>query len=274
MAPTALVVGEALIDEYPGERVVAGAPLHVSAHLVALGWRAMLLTRVGRDTDGERIVATCHDLGIDTGLIETDPALPTGTTGITLGDSGHTFDVRSPAAWDAIRGPDPVPAHDALIFGSLPLRHPTAAATVQRLVAASTGLVVVDANLRPPHIDREALVWAMGKADVLKMNQEEAREIGTASTGPTWVCVTRGADGAAMHHRDGRAWTAAAIATNVIDTVGAGDAFLAVLVDGLVAGDEPGAVLARANRYAAGVGGRRGGLPADPAAPTRHGPAR
>lgn len=274
MAPTALVVGETLIDEYPGERVVAGAPLHVAAHLVSLGWRAMLLTRVGRDTDGERIVTACRDLGIDPELIETDPTLPTGTTGITLGTSGHTFDVRSPAAWDAIHGPDPVPAHDALVFGSLPLRHPTAAATVLRLAAASTGLVVFDANLRPPHVDRGALIWAIGVADVLKMNEEEAGEIGDAAIGPAWVCVTRGAGGASLHHRDGRSWTAAAVATDVIDTVGAGDAFLAALVDGLVADDDPGAVLAAANRRAAGVVGRRGGLPDGRAHPTRGGPAR
>jgi len=274
VAPTALVVGEALIDEYPGERVVAGAPLHVAAHLSALGWRAMLVTRVGRDADGDRIVAACHDLGIDTALVETDPTLPTGTTAITLDGSEHRFDVRFPAAWDELQGPDTVPPHDALVFGSLPLRHHTAAATVRRLVAASTGLVVVDTNLRPPHLDRDALTWAIGVADVLKMNQHEADEIGTIPTGPAWVCITRGADGASLQHRDGRSWKVAGITTAVIDTVGAGDAFLAALVDGLVAGDDPGAVLAGANRRAAGVVARRGGLPEVPADPTRGGSGR
>ena len=51
--PTALVFGETLIDEHPGERVPAGAPLHVAAHLAVLGWRVTLVTRVGYDADGK-----------------------------------------------------------------------------------------------------------------------------------------------------------------------------------------------------------------------------
>ncbi len=274
MAPTALVVGEALIDEYPGERVVAGAPLHVAAHLAALGWRAMLVTRVGRDADADLIVTACHDFGIDTSLIETDPTLPTGTTAITLDGSEHHFEVRFPAAWDELGGPDIVPVHDVLVFGSLPLRHPIAAATVHRLVATSTGLVVVDVNLRPPHVDWRALTWALGLADVVKMNLEEAVTIGEVPPGPSWVCVTRGADGATLRHRDGRSWSVDGITTPVIDSVGAGDAFLAALVDGLVRGDDPGVVLAAANHRAAGVVARRGGLPGNPTHPTRDGAAR
>lgn len=261
MAPTALVLGEALIDEYPDARVVAGAPLHVAAHLAALGWRAMLITRVGRDQDGERIVSACRDLGIDTTLIEVDPVLPSGTTAIALSGSGHAFDVRYPAAWDELRGPETVPPHDALVFGSLALRHPASAATVRRLVASSAGLIVVDANLRPPHVDRTALSWAMAAADLLKMNQEEAAEIGTTPHGPAWVCVTRGAEGASLSHRDGRSWNVSGIRTSVVDTVGAGDAFLAALLHGLVTGGDPGAALDAANRAGAEAASRRGGLP-------------
>lgn len=233
----------------------------MAAHLTARGWQAMLVTRVGDDADGRRVVATARDLGIDTSLIEVDPTLPTGTTAITLEPDGHTFDVRSPAAWDAVAGPNPVPPHDALVFGTLPLRHATGAATIRRLVAASTGLVAVDANLRPPHANPEAIAWVLQVARLLKMNADEARTIGEQPGGPEWVCVTRGAGGASLHHRDGRSWSVAGIPTTVVDTVGAGDAFFAVIIDGLVAGGDPGEVLAEANRAAAEVVARRGGLP-------------
>lgn len=260
MAPTALVVGEALIDEYPSERVVAGAPLHVAAHLAARGWHAKLVTRVGDDPDGRRIVATCRSLGIDISLIEVDPSLPTGTTAIHLGPEGPRFDVRFPAAWDLVEGPDPVPPHDVLVFGTLPLRHPVGAATLRRLVEASCGLVAVDANLRPPHDSPEAIAWAVGVAHLLKMNSSEAATIAVPD-GIEWVCVTRGAEGATLQCRDGRQWEAPAAPSVVVDTVGAGDAFLAALLDGLIAGDDPGAALAEANRSAARVVAQRGGLP-------------
>lgn len=258
---TALVFGETLIDEYSTERVVAGAPLHVAAHLAARGWQAKLITRVGDDADGRRIVATAEGLGIDVSLVEVDRNLPTGITAITIEGDGHRFEVRHPAAWDLVTGPEAVPPHDALVFGSLPLRHPVAAAALWRLVDGSSGFIALDANLRPPWVETAALTRLIGRVDLLKMNAEEAALFGERPDGPEWICITRGAGGATLGHRTGREWSAAGIPTNVIDTVGAGDAFLAVLLDGLVTGTDPGAALDTANRVAAATVGRRGGLP-------------
>lgn len=268
MTRTALVVGEALIDEFPDARVVAGAPLHVAAHLAARGWRALLLTRVGDDADGREIVAAATRLGVDTSLIEVDPDLPTGSTAITLTDDGHRFTVRAPAAWDRIAGPDVIPRHDVLVFGTLALRDPVAAATIAHLVGATPGMVVVDANLRPPFDSPTAIRTAVAAADVLKMNDDEVAPVAEAlgmapdpaRLGPSWVVVTRGAHGAVLHH-DGERWEVPGTPVEVVDTVGAGDAFLAVLVDGIVSGRDPDAVLADADRTAAGIVARRGGLP-------------
>jgi sugar/nucleoside kinase (ribokinase family) len=127
---------------------------------------------------------------------------------------------------------------------------------------------VLDANLRPPWVDHAALSRLVTAVDLLKMNADEAIALGETTRGPKWVCITRGADGAVLRRRSGREWVVPGIATPVIDTVGAGDAFLAVLVDGLVSGDDPGTTLAEANRVAARTLGQRGGLPVPPA-PTR-----
>lgn len=263
------MIGEALLDEFPDGRVAAGAPLHVAAHLADLGWRATLLTRVGDDADGRHLAAVAVELGIDTSLMEVDPDLPTGTTAVTLTDVGHTFDVRMPAAWDRIAGPHDVPDHDALVFGTLALRSPDTAATVARFVAASKGIVVVDANLRPPFDAPAAIRQAVRAADVLKLNEQEVHPVAEALDlpldparfGPAWVCVTRGADGATLHH-DGKRWEVPGIRTAVVDTVGAGDTFLAALIDGITGRRDPAATLVLANRRAADTVVRRGGLPA------------
>lgn len=268
---SALIIGEALIDEFPDHRVVAGAPLHVAIHLAAMGWDASVITRVGSDDDGDQIVATLERFGVDTSLVERADSMPTGVTTIEMDGTDHSFTVL-PGAWDAIDGPDPVPVSDVLYLGTLVLRDPRSRTTVERLVAASNATIVIDLNLRAPDFDDERIRWSVWRADILKLNEDEltaacdafALEHDPASLhemGPTWVCVTKGPDGAELTHRDGGRWTSRAPAVDVVDTVGAGDAFCAVLVNGLIERGEPQRVLAAAVARGAEIASQRGGLP-------------
>lgn len=269
---TALCFGEALIDEYPDRRVVAGAPLHVAAHLADLGWHAVLVSRVGDDPDGRRIVATAASCGVDTRFVEVDLSLPTGRVTIDLRGGDHSFLIERPAAWDAIAGPDPMPEHDVLLFGTLPLRDGRSRSALQRLLDHSEATVVVDANLRPPDFDEERIRFATGAANVLKASEEEvpvlAEALGVPSTidgllssGPAWVCVTRGSRGASLAHQDGGRWSVPGVEVAVTDTVGAGDAFLAGLVTGLLTGRGGESALEWAVTRATAVVQQRGGLP-------------
>ena len=269
----ALACGEALIDEFPDRRVVAGAPLHFAAILAALGWEAQVVARVGDDADGRAIRERLERHGVGTSLLEVDPVLPTGTVAVTLHPGGgHSFVIRRPAAWDAVEGPAAVPAHDVVCFGSLALRDPRSQAALERVLAAGA-VRVVDANLRPPDYDAARVRFAVTHADVFKASAEEVPEVaallGVAADpralfafGPEWVAVTRGADGAELHHRDGGSWSIPADPVPVVDTVGAGDAFLAGLIDGLRLHGDGAAALAEGVRLAARVVGQRGGFPA------------
>jgi fructokinase len=265
----AIAVGEVLIDEFPDRRIVAGAPLHVLAHLVALGWDAAMVTRVGDDADGRTIVATMQAAGIDSGMVEVDDALPTGTTAITLlPNGGHTFNVTRPAAWDAIVGPKPIPDHDVLVFGTLALRDQRSRVAVERLSSRAT-MTVLDLNLRPPHYDAATVGAAVALAHLIKATEEE-EAIVTGLLGieslfahrADWVCVTRGSQGAALRSRSGRSWSVPAVATEVVDAVGAGDAFLAGLVDALATHRDPQAAMERAAHLASETLRHRGGMPA------------
>jgi len=275
----ALAFGEALIDEFPDRRVVAGAPLHFAAILAALGWEAQVVARVGDDADGRAIRERLDEHGVGTSLLEVDPVLPTGTVAITLHpDGGHSFTIHRPAAWDAVEGPATIPPHDVVYFGTLALRDARSRAALERVLAAGA-IRLVDANLRPPDYDAERVRFAVTHADIFKASAEEVREatglLGVAADpralfafGPEWVAVTRGADGAELHHRDGGRWSLPAEPVPMVDTVGAGDAFLAGLIDGLRLYGDGAAALAEGVRLAARVVGQRGGFPAwEPAAP-------
>jgi len=268
----ALLFGEALIDEFPDRRVVAGAPMHIAAHLASFGWEAMVVARVGGDADGRAIRERLERHGVRTSLLEVDPVLPTGTVAITLHPGvGHSFEIRRPAAWDAVEGPAEIPPHDDVYFGSLPLRDPRSRAALERVLAARATRLV-DANLRPPDYDAGRVRFAVAHADVFKASAEELPEVARLlqvrsdpralfAFGPQWVCVTRGAEGAELHHRDGGRWEAPGVAAEVVDTVGAGDAFLAGLIDGLVTAGDGATALDRAQRTAAAIVGQRGGFP-------------
>ena len=268
----ALAFGEALIDEFPDRRVVAGAPLHVAAHLVSFGWETSVVARVGDDADGRAIRERLERHGVGTSLLEVDPALPTGTVAVTLHPGGgHSFTIRRPAAWDAVKGPAVTPAHDVVYYGTLALRDPRSRAALERVLAAGA-VRLVDANLRLPDYDAARVRFAVTHADVFKASAEElpevARLLGVPADaralfdfGPEWVCVTRGAGGAELHHRDGRRWELPGRAVEVVDTVGAGDAFLAGLIDGLKATGGGGPALERAQAAAAAIVAQRGGFP-------------
>ena len=268
----ALLFGEALIDEFPDRRVVAGAPLHIAAHLASFGWEALAVARVGDDADGRAIRDHLQRHAVSTSLLEVDPVLPTGTVAIALHPAGgHSFTIHRPAAWDAVEGPAVVPAHDVLYFGTLALRDARSRRTLARLLEARA-VRLVDANLRPPDYDAEKVHFAVTHADIFKASEEElpvvAGLLGVPATpqallgfGPEWVAITRGAGGAALHHCDGRSWDAPGEKVEAIDTVGAGDAFLAGLIDALLPGGDGETALRRAQQAATAIVSQRGGFP-------------
>lgn len=253
--------------------MVAGAPLHVAAHLAAGGWEVQAVCRVGDDADGRAIRRRLEEHGVGTSLVEVDPVLPTGTVSVTLDPAGRpSFTIRRPAAWDAVTGPAEAPPHDILYFGTPALRDARSQAALARLLATGARRVV-DANLRPPDYDAGRVRFAVTHADIFKLSDDElpevARLLGVPADpralldlGPEWVCLTRGAAGAELHHRDGRWWDEPGQVLAVADTVGAGDAFLAGLIDGLVPDGDGAGALQRAQRAAAAIVTRRGGFPA------------
>jgi fructokinase len=264
-----------VVDLYPDESVVAGSPLHVAAHLAAAGWTVYLVTRIGADADGDRVAATLGRHRLDSRFVERDPELPTGRVTLHLDEDDNRFEIHGPAAWDALEGPASLPPHDVFSYGTLAARSERSRATMERLLAASDArLRVLDANIRPPDFGPEALWSTLGQATTVKLNASEltlaAQAMGLEPRVPAFfaalprldrMCVTAGARGARLDERFGAAAVLEPAPTRVTNTVGAGDAFTAGLIDALAADLAPRAALEHAHSFALGVLTRRGGLP-------------
>jgi fructokinase len=280
-----LCVGEVLWDALPEGLFLGGAPFNVACHLRAAGTPVSMVSRVGGDRLGREALRRAARYGVGVELVQVDDTLPTGFVSVAVDDAGvPTYEIVAPAAWDAITASDALLARAAearaIVFGSLAQRHATSRRTIERLLD-SPALKVFDVNLRPPFEDREVVRRSLHRADVVKLSDTEMRRVAdwfdlqgsprdaaarlAESFGCSVVCVTRGSNGAALWH-DG-AWSEhPGFTVEVKDTVGAGDAFLAVLLVGLLSGGDDGMLLQNANLIGAYVATQFGALPTDQAA--------
>ena len=277
-----LCVGEVLWDALPEGLFLGGAPFNVACHLRAAGTPVTMVSRVGRDRLGDEVLRRAARYGVGTDLIQVDDVLPTGFVRVDVDDAGNpTYEILEPAAWDAIAVTAPLLAHAAdaraIVFGTLAQRHAMSRATIRRLWDTEA-LMALDVNLRAPFEDREIVRRSLRRANVVKMSDEELQTIAgwfalegdqqemVGSLAETFacdvVCLTRGSGGAALWH-DGN-WTEhPGFTVEVRDTVGAGDAFLAVLLAGLLAGGSDSAILQHANLIGAYVATQFGAVPSD-----------
>jgi len=284
------VLGEVLFDCFPDGPRLGGAPFNVAWHLAGFGLAPAFVSRIGADPLGADIRRAMAAHGMHLATLQEDPKHPTGQVRVTLdGKGGHAFEILPDQAYDHIEA-EPVLAHlarrppELVCYGTLCLRAPASRAAILAAVAACPGVRLLDVNLRPDCWTDETLGLALEAATVAKLNEYELnvltrRLLADAAAGPEEaaraealrrtfdldaVCVTRGAEGVLWCDAAGRR-EAPAPPAQIVDTVGAGDAFTAVLITGLLEGWAPDATLARAAAFAAEICGMRGACPEDPA---------
>jgi len=275
-----LGVGELLWDLEGERRTPGGAPANFAFSAGQLGHEARVVSRVGEDTLGAELLAFLRSRGLDVATIQTDPDKPTGTVLVELDEDGSpTFTITEEVAWDYLSADDEAVAlarsADAICFGSLGQRNPVARAAIRTLVDAGDGLRIFDINLRQHFWSKNILRWGLQRAAVVKLNAEEQRTLADVFEWPAepvaWarrlsgaygtrvVCITRGADGCVLVSPDDVA-EAPGKDIEVADTVGAGDAFTAAIADGMLRSLPLSAMARRANRVAAYVASRSGGM--------------
>ena len=285
MPPAVLCFGELLWDLLSSGAFPGGAPFNVAYHLHRLGVPALPVSAIGRDDLGSQLLQRLDAWGISTAAIGRHPTAPTGRVTATLSPTGDAhYAIATGVAWDFIPASDAALAAaaraPAIVFGSLALRSVENRQTLARLVAAlpAPAWRVFDVNLRAPHDDLALVRHHARLANVLKLNADEAARLAEGTTETPgreedharalaeqlhvpFVCITAGARGAGLL-RDHR-WTwMPAQPVVVVDTIGAGDAFLAAFLAGLLRGGQSDAgLLAAACRRGEWVAARPGATP-------------
>jgi fructokinase len=256
MSCKAIGIGEVLWDLFSSGPQLGGAPANFALHARALGADAKVVTRIGNDSLGREILLRLGDQGIADDTVQVDDVAPTGKVTVTLAGNGIPhFTIHENVAWDKLKvTPSALAAvrtADVICFGSLAQRSELSRNSIQKLVSAAPAdsLRVFDINLRQEYFSREVIEESLQLANVLKLNDAElpilAKMFGLKSSprqqieklaqmfGLKVVALTRGSEGSLLY-KTGQWSDCQAVPVEVIDTVGAGDAFTAALVLGLL----------------------------------------
>ncbi len=272
--------GEVLWDMLPTGANAGGAPLNVAVHLKRQGLSPNLISRIGNDKLGQELIDFLKTEGIDTDTIQTDKTLPTSQVLVHLDkDNNATYEICHPVAWDNILSNKTLSglAEQAglIVFGSLASRDTTTRNTLKQLLKNNT-TKLFDVNLRPPYNSKEIIEEFLQISEMVKLNDDELLEIagwygksGTEKELTTWisekfecelVCITRGANGALLYFEN-KFYENMGFKVTTVDTVGAGDSFLAGLIGSLMNQQTPDKALEYACATGAFVASKAGATP-------------
>jgi fructokinase len=293
MTPALTVVGlgEILWDLLPSGRQLGGAPANFAYCSHLLGNSAIVASRIGRDDLGNEVRNRLLHAHVGDDFLQADPTLPTGTVKVKLDSNGQpSYDITEGAAWDFMEWTDSWQAlaqsADAVCFGSLAQRSPGSRATILKFLEATRpdALRVFDVNLRQKFYSADVIQSSLQRANVVKLNHDELLELRNliglaAATDPSddvvtcreliakfdlnVACITHGANGSLICDRE-NTHRHPGFRAAVSDTVGAGDAFTAGLVHGLLRGESLAKINDLANRMGAWVASYPGAMPPRP----------
>ncbi len=272
--------GEILWDILPDNSVPGGAPMNVAYHLHKLGKDPVLITRIGFDEMGEKLVNIFSDYGVCTDFFQIDYKVPTGKVYAEFKENNEVaYNIVKPAAWDFIQWEDdfvPILQNaEYFVFGSLITRNKQSKDTLFKCLEF-VKTKVLDINMRPPFYNKKIIEELLKKADILKMNLAELHLI----TG--WfsdyksdkdriqllkdkfniesIIVTKGGEGAILNIGSAF-YEHPGYSVEVADTVGSGDAFLAAIISKLIDRAPPREVLEFASRLGAFIASHKGACP-------------
>jgi fructokinase len=274
-----LSFGEVLWDAFGDGKQAGGAPMNVALHLAKQGANVSFASRVGMDPSGYELIDFLKENNLYSDLIQQDGQLPTCEVSVHLDENQQaSYRIPEPVSWDNIQPEgaltDAARKASAILFGSLACREKVTRDTLLNLLDKTNALKVFDVNLRAPFYVLSTIETLAAHADIVKMNEEEVGLLINSSNRDLkekitefrkkyhaqTICVTRGENGAMVWH-DYEFYEHPGFKVDVVDTVGAGDAFLATFINGLLIKQPIPQVLEKACTIGAFVTGKRGANP-------------
>ncbi len=249
-------IGEVLWDLYPEGKKIGGAPANFAYHVTQMGANGIIISAVGNDDLGKEIMDSIKSQNIGN-FIQVSHSFPTGVVEVRLDQKGvPVFNIIENVAWDYIGVPDEameiVSQADAICYGTLAQRMDSSRHNIRRLVkevVKNEHLTVFDINLRRNFYDKNTIEKSLKYTNVLKLNSEELKILSTFFKLPDGeieacknlidrfelnvIALTKGEEGSYIFDNKDESFLASA-KVDIVDTTGAGDAFTAALVMGLL----------------------------------------
>ncbi|KQT35475.1 ribokinase [Chryseobacterium sp. Leaf405] len=273
--------GEVLWDIFPNGSKAGGAPFNVAYNLHKMGIDVKMLSKVGNDDLGKKLIQQISQWGITTDYIQIGEKNPTSTVIAKIDEHNEAnYEIVKDVAWDYI---ELLPEHkelisnaDAFVFGSLSARDEKTKETLLQLLEYAP-LKIFDVNFRPPFVDTELIKMLLFKANIVKMNQaemniilsfidEEYRNIEDSLLiianhfNTKEIILTKGSEGAEYFFNN-KQYQFNALPIKIDDTVGSGDAFLAGFVSKRIKNESPEEIMKQAVSLGAFITSKSGACP-------------
>jgi len=277
----AICYGEVLWDVLPEGPQPGGAPLNVAYHLNKMGVATSIISKIGNDTQGEKLKGLIDKWGIKNHFLQVDQQYPTSEVIAKMNNGNEvSYEIVFPVAWDFIeednRIREKLTPSVYFVYGSLASRNAITRATLFQLLE-SDAIKVFDINLRPPFMGQDLLKALLQKADIVKLNQAELEMVQIIFGGSLGneasqvkfimerfevkeIIITKGESGASYYKHD-KAYHIWGSEVKVKDTIGSGDSFLAAFIASHYLQDTPETTLKNAIAMGAFIATKKGGCP-------------
>ncbi|HEX6771614.1 MAG TPA: carbohydrate kinase [Acidobacteriaceae bacterium] len=287
-------LGELLWDMLPQGPQLGGAPSNFAVMASRLGNHGAVATRIGTDPLGRDAMAFLKTTPLDAGYVQEDFSRVTGTVSVTLEQGQPHYVIHEPVAWDFLE----LTPHwlalaeqaDAVCFGTLAQRSPASRRTIESFLHETRPdcVRIFDVNLRAPFFSPEVVEKSLELSTIFKLNAGEMPQVlslldfpDAAGTTPDFllngarqiidqfpvqlVAITLGAHGSLLVTRN-EVDRHPGYPVEIVDTVGAGDAFGAALIHYYLRGAPLSQLNAAGNRWGSWLASHAGAMPALPEA--------